>query len=260
MPGTSNLSEPMTTIIEDRNLGRISRTGESVENKLLWRLMKQILLNHGEIVLVDDEDFEELSKYTWTNDGKGYAVRSDKDSKRKSKIRMHRQVMGFPDGFLIDHIDGNPLNNQKENLRIVTMSGNGCNRHLKSKDKSSKYFGVHHNKASGSWVAVLAFEGKSYYLGAYRTEVEAAVAYNLKAKELGFLTQNEVDMSTPLQKLKRGSNRITYPGLISPDGTIYRNIERMVDFCKEHGLSDSSVNVYYKQKKTSYKGWTILYA
>jgi hypothetical protein len=224
--------------------------------------MKEIILKRGETVLVDDEDFEELNKYSWYKGGRGYTVRANKEYKRGSNskiISMHRQLMGFPVGLLVDHIDGNKLNNQKGNLRIVTASGNSCNRHTKSKGKSSRYFGVYRNSPSGSWYAVLNFGGKIYNLGAYQTEIEAAIAYNIKAKDLGFLTQNEVDMSTPIKRLRTGSRRIIYPGLVSPEGIVYRDIESLPDFCKDHGISASTINIYYKQKKTTCKGWTILY-
>ena len=105
--------------------------------------MKQIPLYHKEIqdkfALVDDENFEELSKYTWKLLIKRcmvYAYRrklkSDGDINSGSTVLMHRQLMNYP-VKLCDHIDGNSLNNQKTNLRLTDLSGNSINTKQRKK-------------------------------------------------------------------------------------------------------------------------------
>ena len=91
--------------------------------------------------LVDDEDFEELYRYKWKakpnpNGTQTYAIRNFKGKDgRTHAIRMHRKVLGIPwDGLLdIDHINKNPLDNQRSNLRLVTRSEN-----LKNKTDQAK--------------------------------------------------------------------------------------------------------------------------
>lgn len=104
--------------------------------------MKKIALTQGKFALVDDEDFEALAHYKWqatcSNDSfrkklKWYACRWEtikfktRPSKRR-KVYMHRLVMHAPRGKVIDHLDGDGLNNQKSNLRAVTPYQNVMNR------------------------------------------------------------------------------------------------------------------------------------
>jgi hypothetical protein len=142
--------------------------------------MKQIPLNgkhgKGKFALVDDEDYEELMKYKWRVNSVGYAVRG-------YSISMHRLIMNCDKGLLVDHINHEPLDNQKRNLRICTTSQNGMNR-VPKKGGTSKYKSVYFNKAAKKWRASIMINGKSIHLGTFNTELEAAQAYNAKAKEL----------------------------------------------------------------------------
>ena len=80
--------------------------------------MKEIAISQGKFAMVDDEDFESLSKHTWCYLS-GYAVRhSKKDEGKKRLIFMHRQIVNAPDRRRIFHVDGNRLNCQKENIRV----------------------------------------------------------------------------------------------------------------------------------------------
>ncbi len=83
----------------------------------------------------------------------------------------------------IDHIDRECSNNRIENLRESTMSENQCNR-SKNKNNKSGYKGVHWNKKSKKWVAKIAFNKKTFYLGLFDNPKEGAEAYNKKAIEL----------------------------------------------------------------------------
>ena len=134
------------------------------------------------IVFVDDEDYEQLNKHAWhlCHD---YAQTNIKiDNKYKLK-RMHRLIMGEPEGFEIDHIDNNGLNNQKENLRIVTRQQNSMNQ-ITTKSGTSKFKGVSFNTYKKKWTAQIDFNKNHYYLGVFKNEEDAALAYNKKAKEL----------------------------------------------------------------------------
>jgi hypothetical protein len=119
-------------------------------------------------------------KNTW------YARRSKKKgilrSNEKYEIYLHRIVMRCSDiDFVIDHLDKNGLNNQKENLRICTKSEN--NKHTSShKNSSSQYLGVSYDKNRNKWSANLMNNGKRILFKRYNTEIEAAKAYDITAK------------------------------------------------------------------------------
>ena len=74
---------------------------------------------------------------------------------------------------MIDHIDGDRLNNQKSNLRILTAKENSQNR-LSLKNSTSQYIGVSYNKTNGKWVSQIRVDGVYFWLGHFRDEIEAA--------------------------------------------------------------------------------------
>ena len=143
--------------------------------------MKEIkLVNNKGIVLVDDKDYETLSHHKWyllNSKNKKYAITSI-DSLTKL---MHRIIMKEPKDLQIDHIDGNGLNNKKENLRIVTSSQNNMNR-SKFKNSISKFKGVQFE--NNKWRSRIRLNKKLYHLGMFENEIDAAKAYNKAAKKL----------------------------------------------------------------------------
>jgi len=140
-----------------------------------------IPLTKGQVAIVDAEDYEWLSKYKWhavkTGD-KYYAYRS----RNKRSLSMHRMIMNEPKGMIVDHKDGNGLNNRRSNLRVCTTSQNHQNR--RRTFGSSRYKGVHWDKKSNKWAAAITDKGKYKFLGHFDDEVEAAKAYDKKASEL----------------------------------------------------------------------------
>jgi hypothetical protein len=99
---------------------------------------KEIPLTKNKVALVDDLDYEELSKYYW-HAGPGhrntfYVRRGvwNAKTKKMETIRLHRQLLGCKSGEIVDHIDGNPLNNQRTNLRIVSNKENSQNLHYET--------------------------------------------------------------------------------------------------------------------------------
>ena len=134
--------------------------------------MKEIILGKGQVCLVDDEDFDELNKHKWYMDKVGYARRAsrrDKNYKQKS-IFVHRVVMKAEKGEIIDHINHNPLDNRKENLRKVSHIENRMNN--KSK-------GYSWNNNDRKWKAQIRIKNKLIYLGYFDTEEEAKEARRL---------------------------------------------------------------------------------
>lgn len=158
--------------------------------------MKEIMLTKGKTVIVDDEDFGELSKHSWyawfnKTDGKYRALRNYVKDGKSHNLKMHRQIMGVIDPMIkIDHIDGNPLNNQRSNLRVATSAQNNQNA-KKQAGRSSKYKGVIWNKKLSKWRGRIQIPnptgngpGKLIDLGLFREEKLAALAYDAKAKEI----------------------------------------------------------------------------
>lgn len=154
--------------------------------------MKEIPTARGLVIKVDDSDYEELSKHCWSiwkadNRGHFYAGRYQRlPSGKKRVIYMHRFLLGIVDGprhRMADHKDGNGLNNQRSNLRIVGPSGNGANRKL-SKNNTSGIKGVWRNKATKKWQASVRFYGKAVHLGMFDRIEDAAKAYRDAAVEL----------------------------------------------------------------------------
>lgn len=101
--------------------------------------MKQIPLTQGKFAIVDDEDYEELSKYKWCaiyspKTKSFYASRRALVNGKKKPIAMHRQILDFPDK-LVDHINKDTLDNRKNNLRICSYSQNNMNKRVQSNNK-----------------------------------------------------------------------------------------------------------------------------
>ena len=140
--------------------------------------MKQISLTRGKFALVDDEDFEYLSQWKWCVDSLGYAYRS----LHPGRVWMHRLINNTPEGFLTDHINGNPLDNRKQNLRTVTQAQNQINRTLQ-KNSTSGFKGVSWNTRCKKWVSKLYSNRQCIFLGYYKNLLEAVVAYNEAAKK-----------------------------------------------------------------------------
>jgi hypothetical protein len=140
------------------------------------------LTNSKEVTLVDDEDFEYLNQWNWQlSICDGHICRKEHG---KPTILLHRVVNKTPDDMLTDHINRNKLDNRKENLRTCTKSQNSMNRTKQKGNCSSKYKGVCWCKTKKKWKARVKYKGKYYSLGYHEKEVDAALAYNKKAKEL----------------------------------------------------------------------------
>ena len=148
--------------------------------------MKQIPLTQGKFAIVDDEDYEELSKYNWyawRGNGTYYAVRSIGKYPNRSKERMHRRIMKAHKGQEVDHINRDSLDNRRCNLRLCTRSQNMANMSSYRKNCSSKYKGVSWDKIHRKWVAYIC-RGKQRRLGFFISEIDAAKAYDEAAIKL----------------------------------------------------------------------------
>lgn len=147
-------------------------------------MSKELVLSNGSITLVDDEDFEKASKYSWYFHKGGYAARSGTKPKDPHTIFLHHFVTGTDYKYVVDHINGNRLDNRKENLRVVTQQQNSFNRPANKNKESSKYKGVHRSKEKNLWLAIIKLNRKPNHLGYFNSEIDAAIAYNENAKIL----------------------------------------------------------------------------
>jgi len=141
--------------------------------------IRRIPLGRGLFAVVDAEGYEWLSKYKWHANRRGrkvYAI----GAKKGRVVSMHRLIMRPRKGYVVDHIDGNGLNNRRCNLRVCTRRQNMVN--VGPRGGASEFVGVY--RQGDKWGAQIVWRGKKYTLGSYDTQVEAAKARDRKAFEL----------------------------------------------------------------------------
>lgn len=143
--------------------------------------MSEINLSRGLTSKVDEGDVEFLSRWRWhakdRGDGKFYAVRKVTVGGRRVTVPMARMVAGVAEGE-IDHINGDTLDNRRENLRACSHKQNMLNRRARH-GGGSQFRGVSWYRPSGMWVAHFRRE----YVGYYLDEFDAAQAYNARVAE-----------------------------------------------------------------------------
>jgi hypothetical protein len=150
--------------------------------------MKEIQLTKGFVALIDDEDYDLLIQFNWhVRDDRNnlYAATNLAINGRGRTVPMHRIIMNTPLGLEVDHRDHNGLNNQKHNLRNCTRTENGRNCrpkiNCKSKYKGVKFDNKHIN---GKVYNYIRADIQNTYIGSFKTEEDAARAYDKKAIEL----------------------------------------------------------------------------
>lgn len=169
----------------------------------------QIPLTQGLFASINEEDYHLVKDFKWyahfSNDGRRVYARSyDPNcyiikSRTKAPLRMHRIIMGVThdDPILVDHRNHNGLDNTRSNLRKCTKSENNRNCNGARRGSSSRYLGVFRRvmKTCVRWRAGLSVSGKTYWLGHYETEEQAAIAYNEAAiKHFGeFASLNKIN-------------------------------------------------------------------
>ena len=131
------------------------------------------------VALVDDEDYHFVNQIKWYAD-----KRSGRFYARHGQLHLHRYILCVTDEkIMVDHIDGDALNNQKSNLRKATRSQNGANR-IKKTVTSSQYVGVSFHRVTNKWMANIRKDKKLRFLGRFENETDAALAYNKAAVEV----------------------------------------------------------------------------
>jgi len=156
--------------------------------------MKKIPLTQGQFALVDDCDYEDLIQHKWLAHknylGKFYPERGVKNGnkpKQRQTWRLYWSILGKPEkGFCIDHIDGNPLNNLRNNLRVCTNGQNQANRGPRGKTgfKGAVLHYYNGNPNKPMYRATIRLNGTTKHLGYYKTPQEAQAIYFETAKKV----------------------------------------------------------------------------
>ena len=162
---------------------------------------KTINLTQGYIAFVDEEDFQLVSQYCWQTEINGKSIyamtkiiigreqqiksvgrRVYKPRAIMSCIKMHRLIMNAPKDLLVDHKNGNGLDNRKSNLRFCTKQQNQMNQRPQRNNKYSSFKGVCFMKGKRNpWTAHIGLNNKLIHIGYFPSEIEAATAYNESA-------------------------------------------------------------------------------
>ncbi len=138
-----------------------------------------VSLTKGYTAIIDASDAPLVDQWNWTaqeNNRTVYAFRNDRSDQKQRTVRLHRAILGAPDGLEVDHISGDGLDCRRHNLRIVTGAENSRNRRVYVNNKSGVK-GVSWQRDVGKWKAEIRLGGKRHYLGLFSDIPEAAAAY-----------------------------------------------------------------------------------
>lgn len=170
----------------------------------------------GQFALVDADVYYALARLSWSVNSKGYVVGTN--NKLNATITLHRLVV--PEvlvGQMLDHINRNPLDNRRCNLRVCSPSENARNQSKQSGDVTSVFKGV--TLHQGGWSSRITFERKTEFLGFFRNEIAAALAYDEAAR---FLFKQFASTN--------------YPGIVARSPDDIRALSRPVRSSKYEGV------------------------
>lgn len=142
-----------------------------------------IPLTQGEWAIVDEADYEEVSKYNWCVTGKGRYKYATTANASCIYTRLHRLIAKAPDDMEVDHINGDSLDCSRDNIRVASHRDNIRNQKKHKSVGSSIYKGVCFDKARGKWhVSIYDSFGEKRNLGRFDSERDAAETYDEAAR------------------------------------------------------------------------------
>jgi len=127
--------------------------------------------------LVDHDAPTEVFEATWSLHSAGYAFRRIPRSK---PVYMHRVIAEAKAGQLVDHVNGDRLDNRRQNLRLATPTQNNANS--RDRRRGGRYRGVYWHRQAGRWISQISLHGRVYHLGLFDAPEAAARAYDLAAR------------------------------------------------------------------------------
>lgn len=142
---------------------------------------------NGRLAIIDDEDFRLVIGRPWwvvpADSKTDLAYAATRTSRRDGhkQVMMHRLIIGAQDREIVDHKNGNGLDNRKSNLRLCSYGGNARNQRLKA-NNTSGYKGVSWNRFDSRWQAYITVNRKRIILGYYDNVLDAALMYDRAAK------------------------------------------------------------------------------
>jgi hypothetical protein len=167
---------------------------------------KTITLTKDKVAIVDESDYARISIYNWVAKKHGrtfYATRGKLIDGKRVELKMHRLILNLPpeDGRIPDHINGNGLDNRKQNLRISSSVLNQYNTRRRI-DNTSGFKGVQFHKPTSKWTAKIKINKVRHHLGYYTSAEEAARAYDRAAISLRGIENTVVNFPSSETKLK----------------------------------------------------------
>ncbi len=135
------------------------------------------------VALISDQDAKRVEGVTWYKNGRGYVEAYYRHKKGSyGRLLLHRFLMNPAEHLVVDHINGDPLDNRRENLRVCTPAENSRNK--RKGRGASKYKGVSWHTDGQMWTAQISLgKGNKKHLGAFADELDAAKAYDRASKE-----------------------------------------------------------------------------
>lgn len=198
-----------------------------------------MITTKGEEILVDDENYFALKRYTWILNTKGYA----QTNMIGMTVTMHRYLMDAPTDIMVDHINHNKLDNRMSNLRLVNDVINSHNV-TKRSNTSSKYIGVY--KRGEKYAAEIKKEDEHYYLGVFKTELEAAKARDKKAIEL---YGSDANLNLPREELNEEVTKTTKTSGNHNKTKVENTTSKYIGVCKKGNKFSAEI----KKDKVKYR-------
>jgi hypothetical protein len=148
------------------------------------KIYKIWLRNSSNYARVDRKDYFRLGQYEWYENRDGYAFRRIEVPGQPCQfVRLHQDILPVSEGLTVDHRNRQRLDNRRSNLRMITNAQQQYNKTKYANNKSG-YKGVSFDRHKARWRADIGAEGTRYFLGRYSTAEEAALAYDVAARQL----------------------------------------------------------------------------